>query len=741
MNRSGDAIALRDTAAYKDFYRSQLHDMSTMSGPLKVAAMTSSMSMGAAGAAAAHPTAGSVVSEDTVLLELLIPVYLKLEDREEVCRELGVFVQTGRGGVNGLSRKVCVRLTDPADPFFLFELELLEDDYGSFKQRLELLVDFSGFPRYLVSMLNGIVNGITPYAVCFVVDNRDTLRGTLRVLERTEFRTVEHISLLLLRQGDAGQKRYLAERFQHFERAYMREVEEHRSDSAAATANIESLKSEVAAFQEKCDTLREQLRVEVAKSEKNQLASVSQLRGEHASEVLQLRNSLESELRRITCKAEEVQAQLMEDVRTKDRGLQEANQRVALLESSVAKLQSQLRVAGDKCDAQAKELEELRSSNHELRDFRSNATRSISDNELNCVKLQERLRGLVLTLKSRDEEAQSLRDQYQKQDSYIHILTSQNDQLTEQNKKNEVSLKKAHHIISTQLRHIKGARERERMMRDQLRSQEALLQEKVDAIARLRDELASSAERGRVLQNKNTELRDQLEKTDAAREKLAQELKQSQDALIHLQRSTSINGRHWSIMSNNNTGNNVNSALGVGTINGFGSTSHDIYHELNKNAITTVRNAGWLPSHGYTDASSLPEVHSQRGVNGNASNPQGALVGETKNVSRASHDLPNPVNNKTANNFETEAESFFVNSLAKLPTTSGSQMVNGKSTRHPLDTTAVNVALNSRNQAFVTKSFFNDGGDNANSTANTASFMEKPTANLTKTATVPSAYF
>ncbi|PWU83085.1 Spindle assembly abnormal protein 6 [Trypanosoma cruzi] len=152
----------------------------------------------------------------------------------------------------------------------------------------------------------------------------------------------------------------------------------------------------------------------------------------------------------------EVQAQLMEDVRTKDRGLQEANQRVALLESSVAKLQSQLRVAGDKCDAQAKELEELRSSNHELRDFRSNATRSISDNELNCVKLQERLRGLVLTLKSRDEEAQSLRDQYQKQDSYIHILTSQNDQLTEQNKKNEVSLKKAHHIISTQLRHIKG---------------------------------------------------------------------------------------------------------------------------------------------------------------------------------------------------------------------------------------------------------------------------------------------
>ncbi|ESL12042.1 hypothetical protein TRSC58_00196 [Trypanosoma rangeli SC58] len=291
-------------------------------------------------------------------------------------------------------------------------------------------------------MLNGIVSGAMPYSVCFVVDNRDTLLGTLRVLERTEFRTVEHISLLLMRQGDAGQKRYLAERFQHFERAYMREVEEHRSTAAAATANIESLKGEVATLQEGCDSLREELRFEVAKSEKSQLASVSQLREEHANELARLRSSMEAELRCFTSKADGVQARLMEDVRTKDKNLYEASRRVTSLESSIVTLQSQLRVAEDKCSAQAQELGELRSSNHELQNFRSSATRSISDNELHSVKLQERVRGLVQTLKSRDDEVQSLREQYQKQDGYIRIITSQNEQLTEQNKKNEVSLKK-----------------------------------------------------------------------------------------------------------------------------------------------------------------------------------------------------------------------------------------------------------------------------------------------------------
>ncbi|KAH9601828.1 Spindle assembly abnormal protein 6 [Trypanosoma melophagium] len=723
MNRSVDASGMRDLMSQRDMHRSHLPDASIMS-------TTSKSVVGGA--------AGGTTVEDTVLLEVLIPVYARLEDREEVCRDLGISVLTGRGGVNGLSRKICVRLTDPADPFFLFELELLEDDYGLFKQRLELLVDFSGFPKYLVSMLNGVVNGVTPYVVCFVVDSRDAVRGTLRVLERTDFRTVEHISLVLLRQGDAGQKRYLAERFQYFERAYSRALEEHRVESAAAAANIEALKNEVASLEESGAAVREQLRVELARAEQSALATASQLREAHSSEVAQLRASFEAELRHAARKAEEVQQQLLQDVREKDRGMQEAQQRAATLESTLIKLQSKLRIAEDKCNEQAKELEGLRSSNHDLQDFRNHATRSLSDNELNYVKVQERLRSVSETLRSREEEVNSLREQYQKQDNYIRIITSQNEQLTERNKKNELSLSKAHHIIANQLKHMKGIKEREHMIRNQLNSQSALLQEKLATISRMKDELTSSAERIQSLQNKSAELRDQLGKTDAARVKLAQELKQSQDALIHLQRSTSVNGRHWSVM--NAPIGSSSSNLGVGLSTSCGSTSYDIYKEFNKNASTTLRNGGLSNPYLSNDitVSSMTNHHSF--VNGGENKQQNGKTENQNDIKemQQKNSIHSVSNNKT-HNLQKGTVVGTENGETKLFNTEEGLTLNGKQKRQPLDKTAINVALNHTSHAYASKSFFNDEVHKTELSTNTASFIGKGPA--AATAASPSAYF
>lgn len=735
MSRSADASLLRDSTPCRDLYRCHLHEVSVMSEPSK--------------ATAAGGATSSMAVEDTVLLEIHIPVFVKLEDREEERRQLGVFVHTGRGGANGLSRKVSVRLTDPTDPFFLFELELLEDDYGLFKQRLELLVDFSGFPKYLVSMLNGLVSGLTPYVVSFVVESRDTTRGLLRVLERTEFRTVDHISLLLVRQGDAGQKRYLAERFQYFERAYARVAEEHRAGAAAATANIEALKTEVQTLQENCRALREQLGREVAKSEKDQLESVGRLREEHSSEMSRLRASFDADFRRTAQKAEEMQRQLMDDVRTKDKELHDANEKITSMESTIAALQSQLRIAEDRCSVQTKELDELRNMNSELYDFRSRATRSLSDNELNCVKLQERVRGLVQTLKSRDEELQSLREQYHKQDNYISILTSQNEQLTAQSKKSEVSLAKTHHIITTQLRHIKGLKERENMMRNQIRGQDALLQEKVSAIARLRDELASSTERVQLLQNKATELRDQLAKTDTAREKLAQELKQSQDALIHLQRSTSVNGRHWSVLGcttlSNSSNNNLpmNNGPSAGLSSSAGSTFFDVHKEFNRNGNTTFRNSGWVSSHGTNDVYGMPTAKPQTGVDDCVGATDGADAAQCGGAKKKPQGSFHPPSDAAANGVETEGAAHRGGgNTARPPTATRSHTTNGNYVRQPLDTTTTNVALNQTKQAFAAKSFFGDGVNNATFRGNAAVFEKQisPTR-AAAVAAAPSAYF
>ncbi|RHW70563.1 hypothetical protein DPX39_090060300 [Trypanosoma brucei equiperdum] len=697
MSRSVDTSALRDVTSWRDPNRSLNPEFSALNEPTHTL------------------TGGS--SDKTALLEVLLPVHAKLEDREEVCRDLGVSIQTGKGGSNGLSRRVCMRLTDPGDPFFLFELDLLEDDYGVFKQKLELLVDFSGFPKYLVTMLDNVCSGIVPYVVSFVVDNRDTTRGTLRVLERTEFRTVEHISLILLRQGDSGQKRYLAERFRHFERAYTTAIEEHRKEATEAAANIEALKREVATLEETSTALRDRLDSTTSECKRNQLTSIGQLREEHASQLSQLRATLEADLRHTAQRAEETQKRLREELQVKEMELNEARKRIASLDSEVIKMRSELRVSEDTRKVQAKDLEELRSANGELKAFRSQATSSLSENELNCVKLQERLRGLEHVLESREKEHKMLRDQYKKQDNYVRILASQNEQLTEQKAKEEASLSKAHHIISTQLKNIKSLKTRSRMMRSQIHSQDGLIQEKENTIMQLRGELSSSTEKLQALQSKVTELRDQLEKTDDARSKLANELRCANDALISLQRGTSISGRRWNsglIPSLSNGSNDVRTGdpMAAGFNGNYVPPSFGVYKELNKNASTTYRQFNAHASRGIVENNDgVLSMNATKGPSGYGEErkPDGRL-GEVEKQFEAQQSVKS-FGNGTANGTSSNSTLLAGSSVSAVLSEQNKaehKRSNGQLARAPLDSKVANGMSTSTMQPFATKSFFSD---------------------------------
>lgn len=497
-----------------------------------------------------QPQSRALTDASQALLEVVVPVSATLPGQEAQRRPLGLYIRTGRGGPNNVTRLVLIRLTDPADPFFLYELELLEDDYGAFKQRLELLVDFNGFPRYLVNLLRDIAEGASPYELSFVLHaSADGSRGTLRVLEATAFKTVEHISLLLLRQGDAGLKRYLAERFQFFERAF------HSSEAACASttqqlqAEVDSLRSENSDLHETLRRKEEEMRFSATDAEKGQLAALNRLRDQHSKETNALRDSYEKKLETHARALDEKAQQLRDTTAEKDDALHTLRARVTELETTTATLQSRLRSAQDTCGLQAKELETLREMNDELANFKAEATKAMSENELNYVTLAERLRGSSTALQSREEKVSALEAHNEKQDAYIRILAEQSTQQADRIREMEKSLEKAHHIIANQLQTIKSARDRYRIAADQLRSQEALLQEREGTLRRQKDEVASTNERVQELLRKNNDLREQLEKTNAAREQLVVEVKQTQQALLRLQQSTSIGGRHWGVLS------------------------------------------------------------------------------------------------------------------------------------------------------------------------------------------------
>ncbi|KPA86520.1 hypothetical protein ABB37_00666 [Leptomonas pyrrhocoris] len=496
----------------------------------------------------------TITEQERAMLEVVLPVSTKLPSQEAQLRPLGLYVRAGRGGPNGVTRLVLVRLTDPADPFFLYELELLEDDYGAFKQRLELLVDFQGFPRYLVNMLRDVADGSSPYELSFVLHAAaatmaDVSRGTLRVLETTEFKTVEHISLQLLRQGDAGLKRYLAERFQFYEHAFRHAEASGAALTADLQARVDRLGSDNDALRETLHQRDDAMRFMATEAEKNQLSALNRLREQHAKDTAALRESYEKKLETHTRALEEKALQLRDTTAESDAALAKLRARVAELEGCKASLQSQLRSAQDAANIQDKELVTLREMNDELANFKAEATKAMSENELNYVTLTERLRGTTTTLQSREEKVAALQEHYEKQDDYIRILADQNKQQAERVRETEKSLEKAHHIIANQLQTIKNAKDRYHIAADQLRSHETLLLEREGSLRRHQDEAATANERIQELLRKNNELRDQLEKTNSAREQLVREVKQTQQALLRLQQSTSINGRHWGVLS------------------------------------------------------------------------------------------------------------------------------------------------------------------------------------------------
>ncbi|CAM43643.2 LOW QUALITY PROTEIN: conserved hypothetical protein [Leishmania braziliensis MHOM/BR/75/M2904] len=523
--------------------------------------------------------------ESRALLETVVAVSTKMPPHEPQVRPLGVYVRTSRGGPNGVTRVVLVRLTDPSDPFFLFELELLEDDYSAFKQRLELLVDFHGFPRYLVGMLRDIADGASAYELSFVLNNAavgDSNRGTLRVLETTDFKTVEHISLVLLRQGDAGLKRYLAERFQHYEQSF-------RASEASRIAITAELKERIDDLQVANDALRarlrkteEEMRFMTTDAEKEQLVALNRLRDHHTKEMNGTRESFDKKIEQLSHALEEKTRQLRDTTNEKDadgRGTR-SHLRPGGHGDLASVTPAQCTGHGGGADQGACGF----AGDKELANFKAEATKAMSENELNYVTLAERLRGTSTALQSREEKLAALQAHYEKQDEYIRILAEQNKQQADHVREAEKNLDKAHHIIANQLQAIKNAKDRYHIAMDQLRSQETLLQEREGAARRQQEELMAATERVQELLRKNSDLREQLETINNAREQLVQEVKLSQQALLRLQQTTSINGRHWGVLSSAYQ-SREGAATGVSTLDATaGAGSTDFMREFGANA-------------------------------------------------------------------------------------------------------------------------------------------------------------
>ncbi|XP_024541699.1 spindle assembly abnormal protein 6 homolog [Selaginella moellendorffii] len=146
----------------------------------------------------------------SVLFEKAIPVTIKSSSDRQA--QLTFRILVGRSKHPRSSKVLQVQISDELDPFFLYSLELDDEDFKSLKVDQCILVDFSVFPHKFIELLEHCLDAKSEDHRFLAVLNVRTGDSTLNVVETNQFKHVNHISLCFRQGNDATVKSYLAAR-------------------------------------------------------------------------------------------------------------------------------------------------------------------------------------------------------------------------------------------------------------------------------------------------------------------------------------------------------------------------------------------------------------------------------------------------------------------------------------------------------------------------------------------------
>ncbi|CEM00829.1 unnamed protein product [Vitrella brassicaformis CCMP3155] len=392
---------------------------------------------------------GQTMSSSSILYSKKVPVRIKAPDREDHCASLDVKVALQ---AESSQQMLYVELTNEADPYFLYTLQVSESDFHVLKTDQRLLVDFQTFPSKFIELLEECLKGqhsqpltvppspsppqaasshthpahnvstaISSYAPSYLAQKFVAIllcgpgsgpsqpaggspsgassscgavrcgEATLNLVETNQFRELTHLFLRLRRGNDDAVKKYLAKKLTEFKvrcEDMGRELHTAGETQRKQSHDIDDLTTRLNSLQIEHGRMKESL----SAHHQEEVARLKQMHMQEMQKIQQVGVEERQAAEGRTQQQIDGLAKRLEEAEKSNRNLQEKK---VQLESSDRDLSRRLK----NCES------ELQSANEQLQSCRvevKDLEKVRHQNEKSLTGLNEKIKGYIEQLQSKD---------------------------------------------------------------------------------------------------------------------------------------------------------------------------------------------------------------------------------------------------------------------------------------------------------------------------------------------------
>ncbi|XP_032302196.1 spindle assembly abnormal protein 6 homolog isoform X2 [Coturnix japonica] len=476
--------------------------------------------------------------------ELLFNRELCVQARGQGCEErrLNVRVNVELLSVSNPVHKkdLAVRLTDDADPFFLYNLVISEEDFQSLKSQQGLLVDFSAFPQKFIDLLQQCIqeqNKDIPRFLLQLVSSASALDRTpvsLNVVETNPFKHLTHLSLKFLPGNDAEIKKFLAsclkclkedkttleEKLRKTEEDFSRKLSYTQQSLAEKSRELDKLKNEWASYTAALTSKHTQ---ELTAEKERALQAQTQYQQQHEQQKKELESLHQRSVQQLQNRLSELEVINKDLTERRYKG-----------DSTVRELKAKLAGVEDECQRAKQEVVSLRRENSTLDAECHEKEKLVNQLQTRVAVLEQEIKDkdqLVIRTKevldATQEQKVILEENTEKKQSHIEKLETTIKSLS-------AELLKANEIIKKLQGDLKTLMSKLKLKNTVTIQQEKLLAEKEERLQKEQRELQETGQSLRVKEQEVCKLQEQLETTIQKLEESKQLLKTNENVITWL---------------------------------------------------------------------------------------------------------------------------------------------------------------------------------------------------------------